>query len=156
MHGAVLAKICRNDPKITLSLIETRDDKRSAYLINDWLVIIKYSITPTKDDDGSVTWIFTVTTDTVDLLQKTLAEREVYIVLACALYNQLRYPWVEVCLMEPHDIRQCLYLDQLHTAQWLRVKYQPRHRLRVWGPANNGEPCLIERKKIENWKLPGR
>ncbi len=39
MHGTVLTKLCRNDQPIALSLIETRNEQRAVYWVNDEIIL---------------------------------------------------------------------------------------------------------------------
>ena len=153
MHGAVLAKLCRNDAPVTVRLIETQDDIRSAYWLNDIVLYIKHSVAPQRRRRGQrERWQFTFTlshlADLADLVQRA----EVYLVLVCA---QPKFRGtMEIALLEPDEWQQCIDLSS-SGQQWLAVEAEQRKALRVHGACNGDEKIIVHRNALDTWIVPG-
>lgn len=153
MHGAVLTKLCRNDQPIALSLIETRNEQRAVYWVNDEVVLyIKHSTTPrdTEQRRVSTSWRFTFYPEHIALIAQY--RTVTYLALVCARADQSG----EICLLHPDEIERCLDLNSRETQQWLAVEAEPRQRLRAFGRLNSSEKLVIARDRLDKWQVPGR
>ena len=157
MHGAVLTKVCRSDRPIALSLIETSDDQRAAYWVNDALVLyVKHAGKPHHQDQrGKCRWQFTFTPDQILELSGLSRKSGVYLALVCA-QKGFADP-MEVCLLEPDEMAACLELDG-PSQQWIAVEAEPGCSLRAFGAGNNRdrEKIVVSRNRMDQWDVPGR
>lgn len=156
MHGAVLTKLCRNDQPIALSLIETRDAHHAAYWINDAIVLyIKHCSAPRCDHRSCYRWQFTFNPDHILEIASLAGTADVHLALVCA-QPSLAGP-MEICLLEPDEIRQCLDLADTQQ-QWVAVEAEPGRSLRAFGRRNSDDrqKIVVPRRKLDRWQVPGR
>lgn len=154
MHGAVLVKLCRNDNPVTLRLIETQDDLRSAYWINDSVVLyMKHSVAPQKRKRGErERWQFTFTENHIADLAELVQGSTVYLVLIC---GQPGFEGtMEIALLEPGEWQTCLDLSG-SGQQWLAVEAEPRRGLRVYGSCSGDNRVGVARNRLDTWVVPG-
>ena len=113
-HGAVLTKLVRNDRPVRLTMIETAEDARSVYTVNDTVFLyIKHSKSPKKDNDGCLTWTFTFSVKRFQEIREYRRQMNVFIALVCG-QSRVDQGQMEVCLLDPDKIDQSL---NLHAAE---------------------------------------
>lgn len=153
MHGAVLEKLCRSDKPVTLRLIETQDDLRSAYWINDVVLYMKHSITPYKRErKGGERWQFNFTESHIADLASLVRKADIYLVLICGR-RDFEQPG-EIALLKPDEWQNYLDLAKENGQQWLAVQAEPRKSLRVYGSRSSDE-IVVPRNRLEEWIVPG-
>lgn len=167
-HGAVLRKVCRRDENIGLTLIDS-DENRSAYKIsgksaNDIWLYIKHSATPTKSRKG-MRWSYTFTEQQIADLREWRKENEIHLALLCVYKaratNESEIGSIkpgtfrsEIAFIEPDGVDQLLRLD-VNTRQWVRVRVDKSHSLRVHSSnVSRNKPITISRIAIDNWDAP--
>jgi hypothetical protein len=153
MHGAVLAKLCRSDKPVTLRLIETQDDLRPAYWINDVVLYMKHSVAPRKRKRGErERWQFTFTQSHIADLADLVQEADVYLVLIC---GQPEFKGaMEIAMLEPGEWQGCLALVA-SGQQWLAVEAEAHKGLRVYGSCSDDNKIVVARNRLETWVVPG-
>lgn len=159
LHGAVLTRLVRSDTPITLRMIETNTQEAwSAYTLNDEVILyIKYSTknrSSKKDEDVVLIWPFSFSVPHLEQLQGLGKRKNVHIALVCG-QRSIDDPNMYICLIHPHEIEQCI---DIHAAQQqnIKVKYEPRKQLRVWGSKNNIDTAiLVASNRLEKWSVPG-
>ena len=154
MHGVVLAKLCRNDRPVTLRLIETRDDLRSAYWLNGVVVLyMKHSVAPQKLKRGDrERWQFTFTPSHLADLADLVKEADVYLALICGQSDFKGT--LEIALLDPDQWQKCLDLTS-SGQQWLAVQAEPRKGLRVSGSCSGDDRIIVAKNKLQTWIVPG-
>ena len=154
-HGAVITRLCRNDQPVSLTLIETRDGDRMAYWLNDSVVLfIKYATAPKpRKRGGKTTWSFTFQPNHLADIVEYENDAQVYLALVCGNYDLNEK--MDICLLYPEDIAECLDLADVDRTQWISVEREPRKYLRVSGP-NSEHKLSIPRNRLDTWKIPGR
>lgn len=158
LHGAVLTRLVRSDTPITLRMIETNTQEAwSAYTLNDEVILyIKYSTknqSPKKDEDVLI-WPFSFSIPHLEQLQDLGKRKNVHIALVCG-QRLINYPNMYICLIHPYEIEQCIdiYATQ---QQNIKVKYEPRKELRVWGSKNTVDKAIrVAGNRLEKWEVPG-
>lgn len=153
MHGAVLAKIVRNDKKIALTLIEKEDVSRSVYLVNDQIILyIKHSLKPKEEPkSGGKRWQFTFSEDHLEVLAKE--KRHIFLALVCGS-EEVRED-MEIALIEHEKISELLDLSTVSGNQVIYITSQAGKSLRAEGSKIRKE-ITIPRNKIDEWDVPGR
>lgn len=151
MHGAVLSRICRNDRPMTLRMIETSNDSRAAYNVNDDLYLyMKHSKSPAElKREAVLRWQYTFMPNHLRELRRLMAERPVYLALICGT-TDLRP--LEVCLLEP-EIFPTLINVAASDVQSIQVKLKSGARkFRVNGSARSYE-LLVPRNLLDEWVI---
>ena len=158
LHGIVLTKVLRTDGA-TLRLIET-DVKRAwaAYTINDEVIIyVKYALTnrETKREGKSV-WAFPFQPSELGKIMTLREGKPVYAGLVCGLTDIKLHKEMQVCLLDPNQLYDCIDLGSNKT-QTINVEYKSGASLRAYGPNNSEErrKFVVSRNKLDEWKVPG-
>lgn len=150
MHGAVLAKICRNDNPVALTLIES-DGTRATYRINDIYLYIKHSTSPVERvKNGVLTWQYTFTASHLRELSERMNHSGVYLALVCASTDLSED--MEIAFLSPDEVTTLLDLATPKT-QSVRVHVAPRKQMRVYG---RDQELIVERRRLETWNVPNR
>jgi len=151
MHGAVLSRICRNDRPMTLRMIETSNESRAAYIINDALYLyMKHSRSPAElKREDALRWQYTFTPANLAELRRLMTDRPVYLALICG-YPDLRP--LDVCLLEPEEIPAVIDVTA-EAIQSIQVKLiNGARKLRVNGSARSRE-MLVPRNLLDTWEI---
>lgn len=150
MHGAVLAKICRNDNPVALTLIES-DGTRATYRINDVFLYIKHSTSPAERvRKEEIVWQYSFAPGHVRELSERMNSGGVYLALVCASTDLTDD--MEIAFLQPDEVQTILDLAT-HKLQSVRVHVAPRRKLRVHG---RDQELIVERSRLESWDVPNR
>lgn len=154
-HGAVLAKIVRNEKPITLRMIETKPSSEWAvYRINDEVtLIIKHSKKArslrqpaTATSRTATSWTFVFSSDQLAQVSKGT----VWVALVCGQDNVGAGP-KEICLLQPDEI-DALIPNGPTKQQSVTVRYEPGKSLR----ALHGQVTkVVPRNRLDTWQVPG-
>lgn len=150
MHGAVLAKICRNDTPVTLRMIETSDDSRATYMVNDTVYLyMKHSKSPSPlKREEAERWQFTFAPEHLQELNRLRQDgKSVHLALVCG-YSRLQP--LEVCLLSSNEFTKLIDLSSA-SPQTIHVKLKTRARkFRVNGSATQ-EEMKLARNLLDEW-----
>jgi len=149
MHGAVLAKICRSETPVTLRMIETSNDSRATYIVNDDVFLyMKHSKSPVPQPrEAAERWQFTFNRQHLQELTRLADDKPVCIVLICGFSNLQP---VEVCLLECEHFLELVDVTSSST-QTIHVKLKKGARkFRVTGSGTDQE-LRIARNKLDEW-----
>jgi len=155
-HGAVLARIVRNDRPVTLRLIESKAKQAwAAYIIDDEAVFyMKHnSGGDERKRDHVWTWSFSFNASQLSELHQLQQKRPVYLVLICG-QREVGRDWpMEVCLLSPDKVNQCIDVGA-DSPQSIRVEAPPNRELHVYGPKlQGGNPLLVPRNALDNFGI---
>lgn len=169
LHGIVLTKISRNE-RPTLRLVETDiSNVWAAYILNDAVIIyVKYSLSGRKSKKEKSAWVFQFSLSELEKIRDLRKERDVYFTLVGGGFSsidgkpikaeekQLDAKQMEVCLLYPNEIDECIDVDS-KTGQTITVEVRPGESLRAYGPKNSDDrkKPVISRNRLETWKIPG-
>lgn len=148
-HGAVLTKLVRSGHPVTLRLIETGSlDAWGMYRINDEVnLLLKYSTIP-KPHNAATRWDFVVSPTEMTALSKGTT----WLVLIGGSL-ELHKTTMEVCLLEPDEIKKLFHLKGLRESVYVRA--EQGKSLRVGPPKQGQEELVIPRSRLETWRVPG-
>ncbi len=153
-HGAVLAKLVRNEKPITLRLIETRFDDGRVYTLNDVIELyVKHSISPRQltRGDGGYSWTFTFNAEHINQIRELKKKRPTYLVLVCA-HRDVKDARVETCLINLEEHADILNLDG-SGQQSITVRYKAgAKKLRIF--LDRQEKFLVALNALDNWEIP--
>jgi len=144
-HGAVLARIVRNDRPVTLRLIESKvNDAWAAYNIDDAATLYMKHISAGYESQNHSVWAWTFSFDPSQLnrLSQLQEKCPVYLVLICGQREVARGRQMEVCLLSSDQVNQCIDLAA-SCAQSIRVEARPGCELRVSGSKRKPENALL-------------
>lgn len=151
-HGAVLAKLVRQDRPTMLHLIETKpSDSWATYRINDEVnLVIKYSANPRhpKREPDATAWQFTFATDQL----KQVKPVRTWAALVCGSFESDSRE-MEVCLLDHDQITELLFLDRAGPES-MTVKRLAGRRLSVTLTKFGGE-LIVARDRLHKWAVPG-
>ena len=151
-HGAVLAKLVRQDRPTTLRLIETKpSDSWATYRINDEVnLLIKHSANPRhpKREPDAAAWQFTFTPEQL----KQVTPPGTWAAPVCGSFEPDSRQ-MEVWLLDPLQVAQLLFLDRVEP-QSVTVKRLPGRRLSVTR-TRFGEELIVAWDRLEKWAVPG-
>jgi hypothetical protein len=153
LHGAVLAKLVRNDRPIALRMIETKADAWSVYTINDEVeLFIKLSTKVHKlvREKDALSWQFIFTPEQVEQIRNLSAINKVAIALVCGRQNIKDEMYI--AFIEPIDVDNLINFS-LNTPQSLTVKYLPRKQLRII--TDYTVEKLVAQNSLDKWEVPG-
>ncbi len=153
-HGAVLAKLVRNERPITLRLIETRFDDGRVYTLNDIIELyVKHSISPRRltRDEGGYSWTFTFNSEHINQIRELKKKRPTYLVLVCA-HRDVKGGRAETCLINLEEHIDVLDLDG-DGQQSITVRYKKgAKKLRIF--LDRKEKLFVPLNALDNWEIP--
>ena len=153
-HGAILAKLVRNEKPITLRLIETRFDDSRVYTLNDVIELyVKHSISPRElsRGEGGYSWTFTFDTEHVNQIRELKKRRTTYIALVCG-HRYVKEARIETCLINLDEHADLLDLEG-NSQQSVTVRYKTgAKKLRIF--RDRQEKFLISLNALDNWEIP--
>ena len=157
LHGIVLTKISRNE-RPTLRLVETDiSNVWAAYLLNDEVIIyVRYSLSGKKRKrTEKVVWNFPFNQPELEKIRILRAKKPVYFTLVGG-FTPIDVKQMEVCLLDPAEIDRCIDIDS-NARQIITVEVKPNESLRAYGAKNSEErsKLIINRNKLDEWKIPG-
>ena len=158
-HGVVFTKLLRSERPINLKMFEFNvDASTAAYLVNDEVTLyVKHSKTPRDRRRKSYerVWHFNFTTVHLSEMKKLNKNSDINLVLICGDKDLDKAREMQVCFLKPKEIEKCINYNGTET-QTLTVADVKRGKLRVWGSANTAkEPLLIEKRRLDEWEVPG-
>src|SRR5687767_14876570 len=124
-HGAVLAKLVRNEKPITLRLIETRFDDSRVYTLNDVIELyVKHSISPRQltRGDGGYSWTFTFNPEHINQIRELRKKHSTYLTLVCG-HRDIKEARIETCLINLDEHTDLLDLEG-NDQQSITVRYK--------------------------------
>jgi hypothetical protein len=154
-HGAVLAKLVRNEKPLTLRMIETRTGEAwSVYTINDEVdLFLKHSASAKEltREPGSLSWHFVFTPKQVAQIDELQIVRQAHVALVCGR-KDIRLENMQICLLTPKDVASLIDFEE-KSSQSVTVKYIPGKKLRVY--SGHSVECLIAQSSLDKWEVPG-
>lgn len=153
-HGAVLAKLVRNEKPITLRLIETRFDDSRVYTLNDVIELyVKHSISPRllTRGEGGYSWTFTFSPEHINQISELKRKRCTYLALVCG-HRDVKKARIETCLINLDEHTNLLNLEG-DGQQSVTVRYKSgAKKLRIF--RDRQEEILISLNALDNWEIP--
>ncbi len=150
-HGAVLAKIVRNDKPVTLRMIETKPNTEWAiYRINDEVeLLVKHSKKPRplKPPSRGRSWTFVFSGDQLSRVRSG----STWVALVCG-DQTVDARGQEICLVEPAELRHLVPAGAQREQQSITVRLEQNRSLRVTG---GGVEKVVARNRLETWAIPG-
>lgn len=151
-HGAVLAKLMRNDHPIALRMIQTTEDAWSVYTINTEVeLFIKVSTTPNElSREEGVSWQFVFTPEQLEQIRSLHLSNKVAIALVCGQRNIKEE--MQVAFLKPENVEEFWNFSET-SSRSVTVNYIPRKKLRV--KTDYTKEIKVAQNALDKWEVPG-
>jgi hypothetical protein len=155
-HGALLAKLLRNEKPMTLRLIERNTECLwGEYSLNDSVrLLVKHSKTPRENRRNSgVSWNFQLNPHEIARLVSESDSMSNWLGLVCGRGEIKKAPAMQICLLFPEDLGLLLDGRTQGQAAAITVRSIPRKELIVF--RDNLELLKVPASRITSCEVPG-
>lgn len=153
-HGMALTKLLRSEKPVLLQMIETKP------VSEDWRIytifrnsgetdlFVKHRITHEAPKKDGYSWQFVFAPNEISRINGK--DKPVCVVLVCGRQNVKENKIMEICLLEPDQVKQIFPSDNTRAFS-LTVRSEPNRQLQV--KANRKVIDTIRRTAIEDWGI---